>query len=62
MTHYRVVVEQDGQLSTRDFADMDVARRYADDAAAEHSETPTLAVVVGANLVLVHVGKPYFQQ
>ena len=57
---YRVVVDQGGRLSVRDFDDLDEACAYADDAVGEHGDAPNLAIVVDANLKVVHQGRPYF--
>ena len=54
-----VVVESDDRLTTRDFSDLDEARRYADDAASEADDLPPVAVVVDARFCVVHCGRPY---
>lgn len=57
---YRVVVDQEERISVCDFADLGTARRYADDAASEYADTPTLAIVVDSDFELVHRGTAYY--
>ena len=59
--HYRVVViESDLENTHLDFADLDEAKRYADDAASETDDNPPVARVFDDAFEVVHRGRPYY--
>jgi hypothetical protein len=53
-TFRAVVFEADGRITHRDFAELDEARRYADDAAWETEHGPVYAHVVDDGFRVVH--------
>jgi hypothetical protein len=55
-TFRAVVNEADGRVTLHDFADLDAACRYADDAAWEVEDGPVYACVVDSSLLVVHTG------
>jgi hypothetical protein len=58
--HYRVVVvEASNRLSIRDFDDRHAAEQYANDAASEADDTPSLAYIFDEGLQFVVSGKHY---
>ena len=54
-----LVYEPDGRATCRDFADLDTARRYADDAASEVEHGVVRSYVLNADFLCVHTGKHY---
>lgn len=57
---FRVVVcEPDGRVTCRDFAALDEARSYADDAASEAEAGPVVATVLDERFAVVHRGRHY---
>lgn len=57
---YRVLVyEPDSRITTRDFASLEEAARYADDAASETEGGVVLSYVLDAELRVVRAGKHY---
>jgi hypothetical protein len=59
--HFRVVViESSGTMSFRDFAALNAAQRYANDAASESDEPAPVAVVVDGSHIIAR-GKHYAQ-
>jgi hypothetical protein len=58
--HFRVaVIESSGDLSVRDFADMEIAKQYANDAASESDHPSPLAYVFDDGLRFVVRGRHY---
>ncbi len=55
-TYRAIVLEADGRITHRDFASLDDARRYADDAAWEAEDGPVYAHVVDDAYRIVHRG------
>ena len=57
---YRVLVyEADSRISFRDEAELDAAKRYADDAASESESGVVVAYVFNSEFRLLHVGRHY---
>lgn len=56
----RVVAEEDGAPHVHDFADVETAKRYADDLVAEHGSAPCTALVLDDAFRVVHRGRAYF--
>lgn len=54
-----LVLEADGRNTTRDFADLEAARAYADDAASETEDGPARAYVYDEGLNRLYTGRHY---
>lgn len=55
-----VVIEADARVSVKDFASIDEARAYADDAVSESGGHPPVAAVFDSEFEVVHRGRPYY--
>ena len=56
---YRVVASAGGNTTQLDFSSIDAARQYADDVASEGDYPDAMAIVLDAELNVVHRGRHY---